>query len=121
MNGSDESIQEIKRLPKGHEVKIYAPFSESRVQHLAKKGISWKGVNYKGKKCMVIDAFVSGDTPENGLSIVALDNPEYCMYHELSTDGRLNAEERITRVCVESGYDDWMTYNDGTGSPVCPY
>lgn len=108
----------IKRIAKGTPVKIFA--SRNFEQKFSKEGISFKRINYRGIPAILMEGFVSGDTEQYGLSIVALDNPETCFFYGHANDD--SRESKITRKLVSKGYDDWMVTHVGTGGqPVCPY
>lgn len=68
-----------------------------------------------------IPCFISGDTDEEGTSIVALDNPEVCVYR---SEGRIFIQKgrKYLRDCggiIKA--DDIIMTLDSTGQPVCPY
>lgn len=65
-----------KRLPKGHEVLAWYPATGMFIDLLNEENISYE----QEGDVLVIKGFVSGDTEEKGLSIVALDNVDYCIF-----------------------------------------
>lgn len=65
----------MERLPKGHRVLVQVPDDEGWRMRYAEEKITPEKVGDR----LQIEAFVSGDTEELGLSVVALDNPEYCV------------------------------------------
>lgn len=104
------SKDKIVRLPKGHRVICAIPINADTKKYYSDRGISWAEDDEK----MFIEAFVSGDTAELGLSVVALDNPKHCMYHS-------NNPEDLDRANISNGYDNWWMVSFGIGSPSCPY
>jgi len=64
----------IQRLPKGHRVVCAFLFDWKSIVKDNKS--SYTEDNEK----IFVECFVSGDEPGSGLSVVALDNPEWCIY-----------------------------------------
>lgn len=119
----------MSRFAKGTAVKMF--FEREMEQQLKDSGISYRKVKYvvNGKlvDAVSFDCFVSGDDDKLGLSIVALDNPEYCAYHFNPKYHRQNKKiDEAIRKTISNNYSDGqLTYNPErsfmASSPSCPY
>ncbi len=108
----------ISRIPKGHRVICAMP-------HHYKPYITDQGIQCKEDDDKIyIEGFVSGDDPNIGLSIVALDNPEYCIYFanvHIRGDGPIIRAQR--RIDAQNGFmNQWLRLGGlSTGIIHCPY
>lgn len=105
-------MNDIKRLPKGHEVII--EFRPEAVEELCKK-VSFERYD----DTIFIHGFVSGDTAELGLAVVALDEPEICLI-------RVEKDASPYRTEIANGYVSENRKKVGTldifkMQPTCPY
>lgn len=116
----------IKRIPKGTPVKYFVP--RRAVLYLKRNEISFKPVKVITEsrgldKAFLIEAFVSGDEKEKGLSIVALDNPTVCLFHAVPGNVQHGIEEDRIRKTALKGYAVYVDISSPSHgiAPVCPY
>lgn len=110
-------MKELPLLPKGHECIFKYPLHMKVV-------LDGVGISYERKEDhLLVKGFVAGDSYEEGLSVVALDNPEWCICRALrGTRAGGNSAQIIERVA--SGFDDGpMTEcsESHDSNVVCPY
>jgi hypothetical protein len=111
------TTNKIKRLPKGH--KVIFCMTKQQIINMLPKTVTY---TLDGEKVLV-EGFVTGDTEENGLSCVALDEPTYCLCH-LSDAAMHTKSDRWTRHRITKGLDDWWWKEGRTSrgsAPSCPY
>lgn len=119
---------EIERLPKGHSLDFVFDKQAITLDHRALIG---SDAFADDSGCIHVSAFVSGDTPEKGLSIVALHNPEWCLFTMKDAYYNTDPEDfNLIRSEIASGYchDSSRTVAECTKyqlsylrQPTCPY
>lgn len=111
----------VTRFPKGH--RVICAFALTYRDAIKEKGVSFTEDDEK----IFVECFVTGDSPENGLSIVALDDVKWCLHH--SAEGETAP---LVRECVAQGYYPYWVVHEkkhmyrryngpAIGSPSCPY
>lgn len=110
----------VTRFPRGH--RVICAFALSYRDILKEKGVSFTEDDEK----IFVECFISGDSAEKGLSMVTLDNPEFCLMH-----GRDEYLPPIVRESIAQGYYPYwvdkskkhlyQSLGTGYGKPSCPY
>jgi len=101
-----------RRFPKGHRVVCIMSGEPERKEWLKRNKTSFSCDDEK----VFVEAFVAGDTLERGISIISLDNPDWCLYRE----NRPIDKNEILQLSY--GYlNKWAIVPDIGRQQVCPY
>jgi hypothetical protein len=99
-------------VPRGQKVVCSFPISDMRKERILEKGCTYT----EDDNHLYLECFVSGHTKELGLSLVALENPEYCL-----TSWTNPSDEYILSM-LQGYYNEWcINGGAGIGNPVCQF